>query len=126
LIIYLQENGVLAVNNGDDIKVVPKGVDYKIVKTVPESRIFRDAWTFADEIGIDQDKAIDITKSLIREWRKPQLESLDIQFQRALEDGTDTDKIVKLKQELRDATDKADGKTIKQLTTIIEGLDNGN
>jgi uncharacterized membrane protein len=126
MIIYLQENGILAVNNGTDESVVPDGVDYKTVESVPKSRIFRNAWTFNDEIGIDKAKAKNITKDVIREWRKPQLESLDVQFQRALETGADNSDIIKQKQLLRDYTDKADGKTVKQLTTIIEGLNNGN
>jgi hypothetical protein len=86
---------------------------------LPESRIFRNAWTFDDIVGVDIDKAIEITKEHIREWRKPQLDSLDVQFMRATESDESTDDIIAEKQLLRDATDKADGKTIQELTDLI-------
>ena len=119
MIIWKQENGVLAVNSDNDPKVVPKGTEHKKVNTLPESRIFRNAWTFDDIVGVDIDKAIEITKEHIREWRNPQLESLDVQFIRATESGESTDDIIAEKQLLRDATAKADGKTIQELTDLI-------
>jgi hypothetical protein len=70
-------------------------------------------------VGVDIDKAIEITKEHIREWRKPQLDSLDVQFMRATESDESTDDIIAEKQLLRDATDKADGKTIQELTDLI-------
>jgi hypothetical protein len=74
-------------------------------------------------ITINQNKAIEITKDAIRANRTPKLEALDVRFQRALETGADTTDIVAQKQVLRDATNAADGKTVEELKTIIEGLD---
>jgi hypothetical protein len=73
-------------------------------------------------ITINQDKAIEIAKDAIRADRTPKLVALDVEFQRALETGADTSDIVVQKQALRDATNAADGKTVDELKTIIEGL----
>ena len=54
-------------------------------------------------IKIDMAKAREIHKNNIRNARKPLLESLDIEFQKALETGADTSTIVAKKQALRDA-----------------------
>ena len=48
-------------------------------------------------------KARELHKVKIREARKPLLESLDIDFQKALETSADTTSIVSKKQALRDA-----------------------
>tara|TARA_B100000424_G_scaffold247743_1_gene220355 strand:- start:507 stop:767 length:261 start_codon:yes stop_codon:yes gene_type:complete len=53
--------------------------------------------------GIDMAKAKEIHKNNIRNARKPLLESLDIEFQKALETGASTTDIVTKKQALRDA-----------------------
>ena len=53
-------------------------------------------------ITTDMTKAREIHKNNIREARKPLLESLDIEFQKALETGADTSTIVAKKQTLRD------------------------
>ena len=53
--------------------------------------------------GIDMVKAKEIHKNNIRNARKPLLESLDIEFQKALETGASTTDIVTKKQALRDA-----------------------
>ena len=73
-------------------------------------------------ITINNDKAIEITKDKIREYRKPKLEALDVEFQRALENGSDTSSIVAQKQELRDMTMMADGKSVDELKSIIDSL----
>ena len=73
-------------------------------------------------ITINNDKAISITKDKIREYRKPKLEALDIEFQRALENGSDTSGIVAQKQELRDMTTMADGKSVDELKDILNNL----
>ena len=54
-------------------------------------------------IKIDMAKAKEIHKTNIREARKPLLESLDVEFQRALETGASTTDIVTKKNALRDA-----------------------
>ena len=52
---------------------------------------------------IDMAKAKEIHKTNIREARKPLLESLDIEFQKALETGASTTDIIAKKNALRDA-----------------------
>ena len=52
---------------------------------------------------IDMAKAKEIHKTNIREARKPLLESLDVEFQKALETGASTTDIVAKKNALRDA-----------------------
>ena len=53
--------------------------------------------------GINMTKAREIHKTNIREAREPKLVELDVEFQKALEKGTDTTSIVSKKQALRDA-----------------------
>jgi len=53
--------------------------------------------------GIDMTKAKEIHKTNIRAAREPKLAALDIEFQKALETGSDTAAIVSKKQALRDA-----------------------
>ena len=53
--------------------------------------------------GIDMAKAKEIYKDEIRTRRKPLLEALDVEFQRALETGASTTDIVTKKNALRDA-----------------------
>ena len=53
--------------------------------------------------GINMAKAREIHKDKIRIARKPKLEELDIEFQKALETGASTTDIVAKKQALRDA-----------------------
>ena len=54
-------------------------------------------------ITINMTKAKEIHKIHVRETRKPLLEALDTEFQRALETSADTAAIVAKKQALRDA-----------------------
>ena len=67
------------------------------------------------KIQVNINKAKDITKDKLREERKPLLESLDVQFQRALETGADTSDIVAKKQLLRDAP-----ATVDSMATVEE------
>ena len=73
-------------------------------------------------IVINNTKAREITKDKIRADRGPKLQALDVEFQKALETGTDTTTIVAQKQALRDATKQADGKTPEELKVIIDSL----
>ena len=67
-------------------------------------------------IAININKAKDITKNRLRVERQPKLEALDVQFQRALEAGSDTTDIVNKKQQLRDAPASVDSMTtVEQL-----------
>ena len=54
-------------------------------------------------IKTDMAKAREVHKNNIRQARKPLLESLDIEFQKALETSADTSAIVTKKNALRDA-----------------------
>lgn len=73
-------------------------------------------------ITINTTKATEITKDAIRAYRKPLLEALDVDYTRATEVGADTTQIVADKQTLRDMTATADGKTVDELKTIVDGL----
>jgi len=67
-------------------------------------------------IQVNINKAKDITKDRLRQERTPKLEALDVQFQRALEAGSDTTDIATKKQALRDAPAQVDSMTtVEQL-----------
>ena len=74
-------------------------------------------------IVINQDKAIVIAKNKIRAIRELMFKKLDLDFQRALETGSDTTSIVQEKQRLRDLTDLANDKTVEELLVILEELE---
>ena len=69
-------------------------------------------------------KAIEIAKEKIRAIREPKFKQLDLDFQRALETGSDTTLIVQEKQRLRDLTDIVNGKTVEELLLILKELEN--
>ena len=70
-------------------------------------------------ITINFDKAKDITKDRLRAERKPLLETQDVLFQRALENGADTSTIVAEKERLRDITNLVDTCTsLEQLRNL--------
>ena len=73
-------------------------------------------------IVINNEKAIEIAKEKIRAIREPMFKKLDLDFQRALETGSDTTSIIKEKQKLRDLTDTVNGKTVEELTQILNEL----
>ena len=54
-------------------------------------------------ITTDMTKAKEVHKARIRGARTPKLAELDIEFQKALETGSDTSTIIAKKQALRDA-----------------------
>ena len=62
-------------------------------------------------ITINLDKAKDITKERLRQERKPLLETQDVLFMQAQENGADTTAIVTEKQRLRDITNSVDSCT---------------
>ena len=55
------------------------------------------------KLSIDMDKAKELHREKIRSAREPKLQTLDVEFQRALESSTDTTTIVAKKKALRDA-----------------------
>ena len=77
-------------------------------------------------IKINNEKAIEIAKDKIRVIREPKFKQLDLDFQRALETGSDTTLIVQEKQRLRDLTDLANDKTVEELLVILKELENDN
>lgn len=74
------------------------------------------------KIVIDNNKAIEIAKDKIRAIREPMFKKLDLDFQRALENGSDTSDIIAEKQKLRDLTDMVNGKTVEELSQILNEL----
>ena len=74
-------------------------------------------------IVINNEKAIEIAKEKIRVRREPKFKQLDLDFQRALETGSDTSLIVQEKQRLRDLTDLANDKTVEELLVILKELE---
>ena len=74
-------------------------------------------------IVINKEKAIEIAKEKIRAFREPKFKQLDLDFQRALETGSDTTLIIQEKQRLRDLTDLANDKTVEELLVILEELE---
>ena len=73
-------------------------------------------------IIINNDKAIEIAKEKIRAIREPMFKKLDLDFQIALEQGSDTTLIVQEKQKLRDLTDAVNGKTVEELLVVLKEL----
>jgi hypothetical protein len=62
-------------------------------------------------LQINFEKAQDITKNRLRKDRKPLLETQDVLFMKAQEEGSDTSAIVAEKQRLRDITNQVDDMT---------------
>ncbi len=90
----------------------PRDVSFRVMpySAIPQDRYFRNAWcdvTSEPVIDIDMDKARAIHKDRLRERRKPRLAELDIEYQRADEQGDKKKKrdIAARKQALRDVTD---------------------
>lgn len=74
---------------------------------VPGDRTFRAAWTMrGKKVGVDMPRALDVGRAMIREGRKPRLAALDVDYQRADEQGDERAKkaVAIAKQKLRDAT----------------------
>jgi len=112
-IIYPQPNGQVAViiptgDYRDAIKDVPEGVEYAVVDDLGDlDNDYFDAFEYQHmgiSCNIDKAKAIHLDK--FREARKPLLESLDVQYMRALEvnDSVKAAEIASQKQALRDVT----------------------
>lgn len=71
-------------------------------------------------ITIDINKAKEITKNRLRSERSPLLDSLDVAFMRALEQGSDTAEILAEKQRLRDITVVVDDCTTPEQLMAIK------
>lgn len=73
----------------------------------PSDRTFRNAWKLdGGAIGVDMVKARELHRNKLRELRKPKLEALDVEYQRADEKGDTAEKkrVADKKQALRDVT----------------------
>ena len=73
---------------------------------VPADRAFRNAWEDTGKIGVNMPKAREIHKDKLRQIRTPLLAALDVEYQRADEQGDAVLKaqIAAKKQTLRDVT----------------------
>lgn len=104
-------------------KDVPKGRGGRIVENTElpfnDNDMF-DSWEMDDtKVWVNIDKAKEITRNRLRMERAPLLTALDVQFQRALEEGTSTTAIVAEKNRLRDITGLADTcKTTAELRAL--------
>lgn len=119
-IVYQTESGIAIITPTGELSIeevaakdVPAGVPFRIVNDdeVPNDRTFRNAWKDEGGIKVDMPKAVEITKDRLRNERAPLLTSLDVQYQRAQEEGRDTTIIITEKQRLRDVTKLADKAT---------------
>ena len=117
-IIYPTATGVAIIHPTGELSIeevakkdVPAGVPFRIVNDdeVPSDRTFRNALKY--DLTVDMTKAQGITKERLRAERAPLLTALDVQYQRAQEDGRDTTIIISEKQRLRDVTKLADKAT---------------
>lgn len=75
---------------------------------VPQDRTFRGAWQFdGDAVEVDMTAAKVIHKDNLRAERAPEMDKLDVEFMRGLEQGVDVSAIAANKQALRDITKDA-------------------
>jgi hypothetical protein len=75
---------------------------------VPQDRTFRGAWQFdGDAVEVDMTAAKAIHKDNLRTERAPEMDKLDVEFMRGLEQGVDVSAIAANKQALRDITEDA-------------------
>jgi hypothetical protein len=98
---------------------------------IPADRTYRNAWTHqAGIINVHMDKAKDIHRDRLRDARKPMLEQLDVEYQRAHErdDKEHMATIASAKQMLRDVTIHPDidaAQTPEELQRVWPFADNG-
>ena len=76
-------------------------------------------------IGVNIAKARDLQKERFRQVRKPLLDALDIEYQRATETSADTSAIVTKKQALRDAPAASGIATASNTTELKAQWDTG-
>jgi len=96
-------------------KDVPASAEFHIIEEedLPqEHEDFFNAWELIDgNVIVSMTKSVGLTKTRLRQERAPLLTALDVQYQRAQEDGRDTTIIISEKQRLRDVTKLADAAT---------------
>lgn len=94
-------------------KDVPSGLSYKIVDAseVPPRDEYRNSWEVDNDFKVKHNmtKARELHKEKLRKLREPKLAALDIEYQKADEDGDNAKKkqISDKKKKLRDVTKHA-------------------
>lgn len=111
-ILYTDDNGgigiiVPAISVELALKDVPSGKAYTIVDTaeIPVDRTFRNAWERQNNaVAVNMPKARNLKRDMIRVERAAELERLDVEFMRALENGNagEQNRIKAEKQRYRD------------------------
>ena len=97
-----------------------KSIDASTVSKMPSDRHFRNAWTLSGTvISEDLATAKTIFKDKIREVRKPLLETQDVEYMKALEEGSTSKQnaAIQTKSKLRDAPAAS---AITNAKTIVE------
>jgi hypothetical protein len=110
-------------------KDVPPGKSYRILDKdkLPSDRYFRNAWTDhnpTETVDVDINKAKEIKKNHFRISRAPLLAQLDVEYQRADEEGNHVKKqeIAAKKQSLRDVTKVELPNDLDQLKRFIPSV----
>jgi len=121
VIIYTNDNGgvSICIPTGEipikdvQAKDIPADIESFIVNSsmLPEADSdFFDAWEQTNGIvTVNLEKSREITRARLRAERAPLLAALDVEFQRALENGADVSAIVAEKVRLRDITSLVEG-----------------
>ena len=75
-------------------------------------------------IKINNEKAIEITKEKIRQWRELKFKENDVKLQNALVDGNETAKLeaVEYRDYLRDLPTQCEGKSLDELKALMSEL----
>lgn len=76
-------------------------------------------------LRINQQKAAEVAKRIIREWRVKQFAENDIRIQNALADGNEQARIeaVAYRDYLRGLPQQCEGKTVEELKAILSELE---
>ena len=76
-------------------------------------------------IVINNEKAIEIAKEKIRQWRELKFKENDVKLQNALVDGNETARLeaVEYRDYLRDLPAQCEGKSLDELKMILSSLD---
>lgn len=128
---YINERGILSVVHPvegleqlTEDRLTAKGIDYTAVEEndIPSNRVFRDAWEMTGKnINVSLTKSKVLHMGRLRILRDKQLQSLDVEYIKALEleNATKLQSIKETKKLLRDMpdTESLNGLTIKQLET---------
>jgi hypothetical protein len=76
--------------------------------SLPADRILRGAWQLnGNAVVEDMVESLELQKNYLRAERAPEMEKLDVEFMRGLEQGVDVSAIAANKQALRDITKDA-------------------